>query len=270
MHLSVARPPLRRLVIMECLRRRGVQVCHRASDSLPNAVVYARTNPRMQRMHSKGFGAAKLTDDVIRGAAEGSEADLALVAQAMRPQIWAMVVARLTPEPSRLPDTEDLTQEAWMAVQKGIGGLRCKTVGGLRGYASTVVSNKVAGYLKDPPGMIGKKRVTSLDETVRRLSEEGPLDAFLTAVDKSPSSAARASESDHERQERLGNALREMGQMEPEDRDVLIMALFDQLTTGQIAERLKIKRPAAYQRVTRALVRLLRRTGSRDGGGGPV
>jgi len=221
-------------------------------------------------MPPDGFGAAKLTDEIIRGAAEGSEGDLALVAEAMRPQIWAMVVVRLTPKPARFPDAEDLTQDAWLAVQKGIGGLRHQTVGGLRSYASTVVSNKVAAYFKNPAHMLGEKRITSLDEAVQRLSREGPLGAFLATADSSPSSKARASESSRERQEQLSKALREMGRMRPEDRNVLVMALFDQLTTGQIAEKLGIKRPAAYQRVTRALVKLLQRTENPDGGGGLV
>ena len=90
------------------------------------------------------FGAATLTDEVVRAAAGGSQLDLARVSEAMLPQTRLMVWARLAPTANQLPAVDDITQDVMLALTEGISRLDHRTVGGLKAFVSGIVAHKVA------------------------------------------------------------------------------------------------------------------------------
>jgi len=202
------------------------------------------------------FGAAGLTDEVVRRAAEGSPDDFARVAEALAPQIRLMVIARLGPRPAQFDAVDEVAQDVLLALTTGISRLKNRTVGGLKAFLSVIAGRKVFALLKN--GRAGKAGagVTSLDSAVAALSDAGPLWQFLSASDTSPPSAAG-------RAEQAARLMAELGRLEPQHREVITLAFFDQLPMSEIARRMDTSRPAASMLLIRAL-RTLRRnmTGS--------
>lgn len=85
---------------------------------------------------------------------------------------------------------------------------------------------------------------------------------MLSASGTSPLSAA-------DRFDCLQNVLGELGQLNERHREIITLAFFDQLATGEIADRLGISRPAASMLLIRAIKALRRRvTGSSQLGDG--
>jgi RNA polymerase sigma factor (sigma-70 family) len=204
------------------------------------------------------LGAAQLSDEVVRAAAEGSQPHLDQIAQAVAAQVRIMAAARLSPDPNRYDAIDDVAQASLYALVTGIHRLETRTVAGLRAFLSSIVSRKVVDHLREVARRTrapGSPRA-SLDSTVSALPEAGPLWEFLSADGSSPASAAARAES-------VEKLLAELGRLKPEYREIVTLAFFDQLPTAEIAQRLGISRPAASMLLIRAL-RTLRRnlTGS--------
>lgn len=207
----------------------------------------AAGNAKIVRMLS----AVELSDADVAAAAEGVPAATDRVARDMGERIRLMTFARLKPNGRDLSALEDITQESLHALLAGLANLKMKTVAGLRSFASTIVSRRVADHLRDPVG-VGRARKApgSLESTVLGLSSAGPLWQFLSASGESPLSAA-AKEADWER------VLLELGRLREEYRAIITMAFFDQLSTAQIAEQTGSSRQATAMTLLRA-VRALR------------
>lgn len=193
----------------------------------------------------------ELTDDIVVAAVGGARGALAQVASVMIDRVRLMAYARLKPTHAQLDQIEDITQESMEALLRGLSSLQYQTVAGLRAFASTVVSRRVADVIRNPAGAgRGRGSPASLDSTVAHLSSIGPLCQFLTASATSPLSAA-------DREDQFQRAMSELSHLNAEYRTIITLAFIDQLTTAQIAEQTGRTRQAAAMLLLRA-VRALR------------
>lgn len=169
---------------------------------------------------------------------------------ALAPQVRAMVLIRLAPGINQDHAVEDLSQQALMDIIAGLPTLRNPIVVALKRFASTVVSRRVADFIKS--GRIAQGRAAaSLDSSIAALSSVAFMKDLVAASDVSPRSiAARA--------EQTRAVLEEMGHLKQEHRSAIALAFFDQLPIADIAEHFGISRPAASMLLLRA-VRTLRR-----------
>jgi RNA polymerase sigma factor (sigma-70 family) len=198
------------------------------------------------------FGVAVLTDEVVAAATAGSNEAAARIAHALAPQVRVMVTGRVCATPHQAHAVEDITQQVMIGINNGMSRLENRTVAGLAGYTSRIVSNKVVDFLKSQRPTHGSPPVASLDSTVAGASGTAPMWQFLSASGRTPlSEAARADERDR--------VLHKLAELDEKDREIITLAFFDQLQTGQIAEQLGVSRPAAAMRLLRA-VNALRRS----------
>lgn len=203
------------------------------------------------------FGAAELSDDVVRAAAAGSRVDLARVSEVLQPQVRLMVIGRLAPTPAQFDAVDETTQEVVLALTTGITRLEHRTVDGLRAFLSGIVTRQVAQLLKRrQKGNGGGRPVRSLDSTVCDASGALPRGHLLSASGMSPGSVAA-------RDEEIERLMSELGRLTPRYRDVLILAFFDQLSPCQIAAELGISPKAAAMLLKRALRALRQKIGGR-------
>ena len=207
------------------------------------------------------YGAEQIADEVVRRAAEGVREDIERVAEALLPQVRMMVGARLSPHPGRFDVVEEIAQAVMVAMTDGLPRLEKRTVDGLKALVSVIVSRRVVDFLRNRErAKLGGQPVASLDSTVAGWSEVGPLWKFLSISSDGPLTAAGEAD-------QISVVLGELGRLKDEYREVITLALFDQLTTAQIAERLGISRRAASMLLLRAIRALRRRvTGSSQPG----
>jgi RNA polymerase sigma factor (sigma-70 family) len=199
----------------------------------------------------------ELGDAVVRAAAAGDAAARARVLQALGPRVRLMVAARLAPQLGQMEAVDELTQQVLATLVPGFARLENQTAAGLRAYVSGIVSHRVAEFIRRQADGRGTPRTpVSLDTTVRSLSQAAPLWQLLSGSGTSPSSAAA-------RAEQVAGVLAEMGRLRAEYREVITLAFFDQLPTGEIARLRGSSQRAAAMLLLRA-VRTLRRnmTGS--------
>ena len=203
------------------------------------------------------YGAGQLADDVVRRASEGNREDIERVAEALLPQVRMMVGARLSAHPGHFDVVEEIAQTVMVATADALSRMEQRSVGGLKALVSVIVSRRVADFLRNRErAKLGGRPVASLDSTVAGWSEVGPLWKFLSISSDGPLTAAGEAD-------QISIVLGELGRLKDEYREVITLALFDQLSTTQIAERLGISRRAASMLLLRAIRTLRRRvTGS--------
>lgn len=194
---------------------------------------------------------ADLTDETVAEAIDGASRAIERVATAVNDQMRLMVYARLNPTAAQLGHVEELTQQSIESFLAGLSTVTVRSVAGIRSFASTIVARRVADHIRNPAGIgRGKPSPRSLDSTVAGYTVAGPLWQFLSAGVTGPLSAAA-------REDQFQQTMIELSRMRDEYRAVITMAFFDQLTTGQIAERMGVTRQAAAMSLLRA-VRALR------------
>ena len=197
-----------------------------------------------------------ISDDLVSRACAGDAEAVSGLFAAMTPQVRIMVNARLNPTLAQTQLAEDIVQESLLAVRESIGSLQRQTAGGLRAFTSTIVSRHVADALRDRQRM-NRRGVRSLDSNVQAdYSGATPLWAMLSAGGASPVTQA-------DQADLVPRVMSALESLKPEHRQVITLAFFDQLETGDIAGELNISRPAASMLLIRA-VKSLRRalTGS--------
>jgi len=201
---------------------------------------------------------AELSDTEVVEAVRGARAAIDAVARSMSDRVRLMVYARLSPSGGDAAALEDITQQSLEALMTGLPSLKLATVPGLRSFASTIVSRRVADFLRDPVGAgRGRRAPGSLDSTVAGWSSAGPLWQFLSASATSPLSAAV-------RENQLERVMGELALLREEYRAAITMAFFDQLSTAQIAEQTGTTRQAAAMTLLRAVRALRERVGIAD------
>ncbi|MDY7109932.1 MAG: sigma-70 family RNA polymerase sigma factor [Planctomycetota bacterium] len=199
------------------------------------------------------LGAAHVSDEVVARAAGGSREDLHRLLEALEGQVRLMVAARLSPTRAQYEAAEDLVQQALTAVTEGIGRLEIRTGAGLRAFTSKIVAHKVSDYLQGKGASPrGGPPLRSLDRTIGSTSQSGPLWQFLSVSMASPATAA-------ERAEQAARVVEELSSLKQEQREVLILAYFDGLSTAEIGQRLGLSRNAASMLLLRATRALRRR-----------
>lgn len=198
----------------------------------------------------------ELTDEDVAAAAGGSRDPIELIAEVMRPRLHLMVTVRLRPTRAQHDDVEDLTQMCSMAVTSGLPRLANRTVGGLKAFASVIVSRKVADYIASRRDGPRRQAPASLDSTMWQGTSAGAMWQFLSASGTSPPSAAG-------RADQLVAVLNELAAMSPQEREIINLAFFDELTTEQMGSVLGISRGAASMRLVRAVRALRARMQSR-------
>ena len=189
-----------------------------------------------------------ITEDLLREAIT-SVAERDRLIQLLMPRIHAMVLIRLAPSPSQMHSVEDLTQQSLVAVADGLCRLHNATLEGLRAFASRIVANKVADFLRSAR-TLGGERHASLESSIAGLSSVVMLRDLLPASGLSVGTMVA-------RTELIDRILAELNEMNPRNRDVITFAFFDQLTVSQIAERMEISRAAASMLLVRS-VKMLR------------
>lgn len=197
-----------------------------------------------------------LDDRLVADAVGGSKAALDRLLAALVPRVRAMVVTRLSGSPGCGATTEELTQNALIALSDGISRLERPTVNGLNAFLSGIVSHKVRDAFRGAPPIGGG--VASLDTQVLGGSSIGPLWRTIAGRDPTPSGQAAA----EELQARL---LEQLGRMNPRHREVIILSIVDRLDTEAIAERMDLSRKAASMLLLRAIESLKKRLA--EGGG---
>ena len=192
-------------------------------------------------------GIERFSDDTVRAAAEGARSETERLLAALLPQVRAMVTARLSVNPAHFDAVEEISQSAMISVAEAIRTLQERTVAGLNALVSVIVSRRVIDYLRQKGrAQLAGRRVASLDTTVAYLSGVAPLWTFLSAGGPSPLSALRQAD-------QVSVVLDELGRLKEEHREVIVFALFDQLTTSEIGRRLEISRRAASMLLLRAI-----------------
>ncbi len=197
-------------------------------------------------------------DSTVAGAVNGSRDDLSRLTEAILPHIRGTIVARLAPTPGQMHAVDEIAQQVLMGLTTGIQRLENPTHAGLKAFVSGIVRNQVSLFLSGRGGDSPGPKRASLDSTFAGCSQMGPLWQFLSSDGTSPLSAAV-------RTDQCGRIVEELGRLKPEHREVITLAFFDQLPTGEIAGILGISRPAASMLLIRAIKSLRRNlTGSSE------
>jgi len=173
--------------------------------------------------------------------------------QHVSPQVHRMAIARLNPRSHQWHAVDEIVQESLLAVTKGLPTLEQRTVGGFRKFLSRIVENKVIDRIRRegrPGARTGS--LQSLNSTVGRLAGAAQFGQFLSASGIGPGTEVAE-------QEQVQQMLAQLAELKQEHRQVITLAMFDQLKTAQIAERMGISRPAASMLLIRAIDSLRRR-----------
>ncbi len=193
-----------------------------------------------------------LTDALVEAAVRNSGDARARLLELSAGRLRGMALARLAAEPDRWNAAEDVAQEALLALDRGLDRLESRTARAWLAFQSAVVSHKVADHFRArrAPG-----RADAL-AAVPDASSIGPLLGVLAASGPSPSSMAGAREA-------AVVALDELGALRDRHRDAITLALFDQLETREIGERLGMSRTSAANLLARAIESLRARYAKR-------
>ena len=187
----------------------------------------------------------ELTDEVVRLAAEGAEAERARVCELMQPRVSLMVAARLRPTRAQLDAADDIAQDVMLALTQNISNLEDRTVRGLHRFVSGIVGNKVSDWirrLKRDGGDAGPVR--SLDSDVNSPSGNMTLRDLLSADATSPSSSVG-------RSERIAHVMGELEKMDARYRQIITLFI-DGLETREIGLEMGITRANAAVLLNRA------------------
>jgi RNA polymerase sigma-70 factor (ECF subfamily) len=190
-----------------------------------------------------------LREQLRRAAAGDGECWRRLVDE-HHPRLRRMVAVRLDPRLQGRLDPSDVLQEAYLEAVRRLGeyldGPELPFHLWLRGLAGNRLAKAHRRHLGAQKRDAG--RDVSLDEAAPEASSV-VLAAELLGHETSPSDAARRAEL----QAQLTSALE---QLDPLDREALVLRHFEQLTSAEVGQVLGITEAAAGKRYLRALERL--------------
>ncbi|MFG0315888.1 MAG: RNA polymerase sigma factor [Planctomycetota bacterium JB042] len=193
-----------------------------------------------------------LTDSLVEAAVRNQGEARTRLLELSSGRLRGMALARLASEPDRWNAAEDIAQEALLALDRGLDRLESRTARAWLAFQSTVVSRKIADHFRERRA---PERAAALAPGPDA-SSVGPLLGVLAASGPSPSSMAGAREA-------AVVALDELGALRELHREAITLALFDQLETREIGERLGMSRTSAANLLARALESLRARYAKR-------
>jgi RNA polymerase sigma-70 factor (ECF subfamily) len=186
----------------------------------------------------------------LRRAAAGDEACWRRLLEEHNGRLRRMVAVRLDPRLQGRLDPSDVLQETYLEAARQLGDYLSRPgppfhlwLRGLAGNRLNKLHRRHLGASKRDAG-----RDVSLDEAVPEASSV-VLAAHLVGREDRPSDAAHRAEL----QARLAAAL---DQLDPLDREALVLRHFEQLSSAEAGEVLGISEAAAGKRYLRALERL--------------
>ncbi len=191
------------------------------------------------------------TNRLLRLAADGDGASLGVLLQRHEVRLRRMVAFRMDPRLQGRIDPSDVIQEVCLAAAKCLpdylGRPAMPFFLWLRGVAGNKLLELHRYHLGTP--MRDARREVSLYRASMPEATSAALAAQLMGRFSRPSEAAVRAEVKIRLQEALN-------QMDPVDREVLVLRHFEHLSTAEAAEVLGIKEAAAGKRYLRALERL--------------
>jgi RNA polymerase sigma-70 factor (ECF subfamily) len=189
--------------------------------------------------------------DLVARAAAGDRIAVAELLERYRDRLRRMVVMRLDPRLRGRVDASDVIQEGYIDAMKRLEEfVREPSVPfyiWLRFLVGQRVQEQHRRHLHTPGRDIGRE--VSIYRGAMPGASTGVLAARLLGKLTSPSQAAQRAE----RKLRLQEAL---NQMDPLDREILVLRHYEQMTNGDVAAALGLEKSAASKRYTRALTRL--------------
>ncbi|NOT29503.1 MAG: RNA polymerase sigma factor [Planctomycetes bacterium] len=187
------------------------------------------------------------TEFLVSKAKAGSESAWREIYRRYHTMLVAHAQARIPGFARRRFDGEDVLQQAFFQAWQGISGFEYRGDGCFRRWLATLVVNAFRNELKKDKERLGFAGIKLEDE---KTGEEPPQ--------SEAKGAPAAPEVDPER----AAMLEALGQMDDEDRDILIQRYFEDLSFEAIAEVLHCSRESARTLTMQAMERLRRRMGA--------
>lgn len=185
-----------------------------------------------------------LDDRTVSYAAGGAKEHLEDVLQTMDPLIRRMIRKRLAPENNRNNSIDELTQAALIALSSSITRLKRRTVRGLLSYTRSIVRHKILDHVRYRAGQ-RKKPILFFDSD----SPERASDIAISHMWGRPESSPLIYISLQEMRSRI---MKEVDNLCPRYRTVLLLELRDERDVAEIADRLAINRRTASMLLLRA------------------
>jgi RNA polymerase sigma-70 factor (ECF subfamily) len=168
-----------------------------------------------------------------------------------RDRLWRMVHFRLDPRLQGRVDADDILQEAYLAASTRLGHIFDESPSSVFIWLRLIVNQTLIDVHRRHLGtrMRDAGREISLDAGRYTLAASSSVALQLAGSLTSPSRALLREEACRQLEEALL-------EMDPVDREVLVLRHFEELTNSEVAEVLGIQQKAASIRYVRALGRL--------------
>lgn len=191
------------------------------------------------------------TRELVNRVMQGDHAALADLFLVYRPRLWRLVAFRLHPQLQGRIDADDVLQDAWLRAVDRIDAFLKDAAMSSFLWFRTIVSQTLVDLHRFHIG--AQKRSAAREFSLNRgwstESTSSSMSFHLQQPTKSPSSTLGRAE----RARQLESALRGMNE---NDREVLALRHFEELTNSETARVLNMSEQAASARYIRALARL--------------
>jgi RNA polymerase sigma-70 factor (ECF subfamily) len=190
-------------------------------------------------------------EDLLRRLRAGDAQALAELFAAERPRLRRMVGWRLDPRLNGRLDPSDVLQEVYLDAARRLAAYLDRPSLPLPLWLRLLTGRRLIELHRQHLGarMRSAGQEVSIDQPAWAYASAGSLASQLVGRLTSPSQAAARAET----AARLTRALEEM---DPIDREVLVLRHFDELTNNEVAALLGLQKAAASNRYVRALKRL--------------
>jgi RNA polymerase sigma-70 factor (ECF subfamily) len=188
------------------------------------------------------------TQDLLDQARQGAPAAVDRLLDAHREGLRRMIALRIDPALARRVDASDVAQEVMMEANRRLQDyLRDPSAMPFHLWLRYIALD----HIKDAHRRHRQAQRRSLDReqalVPAGLADQSSLDLAAQFIDRELTPASAAMRQEMER--RLHSAL---GQLDEEDREILLMRHFEQLSNQEVAQILKVSEPAASMRCLRA------------------
>ncbi|MFL5243398.1 MAG: sigma-70 family RNA polymerase sigma factor [Gemmataceae bacterium] len=188
------------------------------------------------------------TQDLLDQARQGAPAAVDHLLNAHRDALRHMIAMRIDPALARRVDASDVTQDVMLEASRRLQDyLRDPSAMPFHLWLRYIALD----HIKDAHRRHRQARRRSLDReqalVPAGLADQSSLDLAAQFIDQELTPASAAMRQEMER--RLHSAL---GQLEDDDREILLMRHFEQLSNQEVAQILRLSEPAASMRCLRA------------------